>query len=71
MKKGDKVTMRFHGFGEVSEEEYTVIKKLKEIITLDTDEDIKKCFKFDIKTGKCLNDNRYMGCYRTLKIEEE
>ncbi len=66
---GDCVTMLFHGFGAVSEEDYEV-RALNEdgSVTLDTDEsEIEKCFRFDLTTGKCLNDNNAMGCYRTLK----
>lgn len=68
-EKGSKVTMLFHGFGEVSEEEYSVVKVEGDIITLDTDEEPAKCYRFDTKTGRCLNDNTYMGCKRTLKLD--
>ena len=55
--------------GLTSEEEYEILKVHKNgTITLNTDCEESKCFKFDTKTGKCLNDNTYMDASRTLKI---
>ena len=67
MKIGDTVTMLFHCAGVASEEEYKIIKKRGNIVTLDTDEEDDKCFKFDVQTGRCLNDSTMFGVYRTLK----
>jgi hypothetical protein len=68
MKKGDNVIMLFHGFGAVSEEPQKVIAIRKNIVTLDTDEDPKKCKKFNTETGECINDDTMFGCFRTLKL---
>ncbi len=63
-KKGDTATMKFHLIGLISEEEATVINvSRKNIVTLDNN------FKFDGRTGECLNDNTYLGAKRTLKID--
>ena len=63
MKKGDKVTMLFHYAGLVSEESQAVYKVHKDgTVTLVND------FRFDIKNGRCLNDNTFGGAKRTLKV---
>jgi len=54
--------------GLASEEEYDIIEETNEYIVLNTDEDPSECFKFDKKTGKCLNDNNSFGAKRQLKI---
>lgn len=66
--KGQTVTMLFHYAGLVSEEQYEIAKVDKHIVTLDTDEDKAKRFRFDAKTGACLNDNTTFGACRTLKL---
>ena len=70
MKEGDTAVMEFHLMGVTSEEEYEVVKVEKNIVILDTDEDLKRCFKFDSTTGECLNDNTHMGAKRTLKLDK-
>jgi hypothetical protein len=64
-KKGQKVTMQFHMIGLTSEEVGAVEKVHKDgSITLDND------FRFNTKTGECLNDNTFGGASRTLKIDK-
>lgn len=63
MEVGDKITMYFHGFGVTSEEECTILYFDDKIVSISDLEDGRN---FDRKTGKCLNDNNYMGCYRTI-----
>jgi hypothetical protein len=62
-KKGDTVAMLFHLIGLVSEENHFVDVSHKDgTITLDNN------YRFDTKTGECLNDNIALGARRTLKI---
>lgn len=71
MKKGDIATMLFHCAGVTTKEQWPVLKvlKSKNIVILHTDEyEEKECYKFDMTTGECLNDNTDFGCKRTLKI---
>lgn len=65
VKKGDEISFNFHGFGLVSKELADVYKVTKDYIQIEA-EDEEFMYKFCRKTGKCLNDNKYMGCYRTL-----
>ena len=67
MKKGDKIEFNFHGFGLTSKEEAVIYKVTKEYIQIDA-EDEECMYKFCRKTGKCLNDNTYMGCKRTMDL---
>lgn len=67
MKKGDTINFNFHGFGMVSKEEATIWKVTKDYIQIDA-EDEEYMYKFCRKTGKCLNDNTYMGCKRTMNL---
>ena len=67
----EKAIMQFHCCGIVSEENHKIIKKDGDIITLDTDEDLDKCYRFNLKTGKCLNDNTALGAKRTLKLKTD
>ena len=50
-----------------SEETYKIIKAKGNVITLDTDGDISKCYQFNTTTGKCLNDDNTFGASRRLK----
>ena len=68
MKNGDTVTMLFHLAGCVSEEKWKIINVDGDIVTLDTDEDVDRCRKFNTKTGECINDDTTFGARRTLKI---
>ena len=67
MKKGDEIEFNFHGFGKVSKEKATILKITDDYIQIDA-EDAEYRYKFCRKTGKCLNDNTFMGCYRTINI---
>ena len=66
IKKGDKIKFNFHLAGVVSQEETTVTRVGKGYIQV---EDGEPEYKFDTKTGKCLNDTNYFGGYRTLPEE--
>lgn len=69
MKKGDKITMLFHAFGSVSEEEYSIVELSDDEITIDdTFGPNDELRKFNRKTGKCLNDTNSFGAYRTIKL---
>ena len=59
-KKGDIIEFNFHGFGLVSQEDAEVTEVTDKYVEIDDE------YKFDLKTGKCLNDNTHMSCYRTL-----
>ncbi len=67
MKKGDKIKFNFHGFGTVSKEEAIIWEVTKDYIQIEA-EDEEYRYKFCRKTGKCLNDNTYMGCKRTMDL---
>ena len=62
------MTMIFNCAGMDSEEELDVMRLDGDIVTLDTDDDIDECKKFNIKTGECLNDDTTFGASRRLKI---
>ena len=62
MKKGDKITMYFHLIGLISEEDFTINKVHK-----DGSVTLSNGYRFDTKTGKCLNDNTDMGASRSIK----
>lgn len=66
MKVGDTIKFNFYGFGLVSQEETEIIKITEKYIQIS---DGEPEYKFDRKTGKCLNDNTFAGCYRTLPKE--
>ena len=68
MKKGDSAILLFSMCGFTTEEEYTVIDVSDGAVTLNTSEDKDECFRFDRKTGKCLNDKDFAGASRALKI---
>lgn len=71
MKKGDKITMYFDCMGVTSEEQVTIKEVTdKEVITEDyyDTEDGEENFRFDIKTGKCLNQRDFgFGGKRRIK----
>lgn len=62
-KKGQVIEFNFHGFGVVLQEETTVIDVNNTVITIS---DGEPEYQFCTKTGKCLNDNVFNGCKRTL-----
>lgn len=59
----DKIIMSFKFMGLVSDEN-CVIKYLTDIV-IETNDG----FKFNRKTGKCLNDNNFNGAIRFIKKE--
>jgi len=64
MKKGENVVMLFHLIGLTSEEKSIVSKVHKDgSITLENG------FRFNAKTGRCMNDNTAFGASRSLKIK--
>ena len=66
LEVGEVIKFNFHGFGMVSQEDTEIIEITdKKIIISDGEPE----YEFDRKTGKCLNDNTYSGCYRTLPKE--
>ena len=66
IKKGDKIIFNFHCAGVVSQAESIVTKVGRDYIQI---EDGEPEYKFDKKTGKCINEESYFGAYRTLPKE--
>lgn len=66
IKKGDIIKINFHLAGIVSSEKATVTKVTKEYIQID---DGEPEYRFDKKTGKCINESSYFGAYRTIPKE--
>jgi hypothetical protein len=67
IKPGDKITMYLHGAGVISEEKVVVKKIGRKYLHIEASEGSPN--KFDMKTGKCLNDidpQFAMGFYRTI-----
>ena len=62
-KKGQVIEFNFHAYRMTSQEETTVESVNENEIVIS---DGEPNYRFDSKTGKCLNDNIYMGCKRTL-----
>ncbi len=71
MKKGDKITMYFDCLGVTSKESVTIKEVTdKEVTTEDyyDTEDGEEYFRFDIETGKCLNQKDFgFGGKRRIK----
>lgn len=67
IKPGDKIKVYLHGAGVVSQEKEIVAKVGKKYLIIEADEGSPN--KFDMATGKCVNDHdpRYsFGFYRTI-----
>ncbi len=67
LEPGDKIKVYLHGAGVTSSEEETVAKVGKKYLIIEADEGSPN--KFDMATGKCVNDAdpRYsFGFYRTI-----
>ena len=67
IKPGDKIKVYLHGAGVTSSEKETVAKVGKKYLIIEADEGSPN--KFDMATGKCVNDTdpRYsLGFYRTI-----
>lgn len=67
-KIGEMATMEFHMMGLITYEELEINDLEEGIIYLG--ECYDDAWKFDIKTGKCLNDNNFLGAFRRLKLTE-
>ena len=68
IKPGDKITVYLHGAGVVSQEKETVAKVGKKYLFIERENEGPN--KFDMATGKCVNDidPRYScGFYRTIE----
>jgi len=63
--KNRTVKMGFYCAGVVSYSNVKVSKETKDFIYLDDGEE--KPWKFDKKTGRCLNDNTEFGCSRIIE----
>jgi hypothetical protein len=63
-KVGETATMEFHGGGVVSEEELEIVNIEGDFVFLDDGDGCDYGWKFDVNTGKCLNDNTFLGCKR-------
>lgn len=65
IKVGDEITMYFHYAGLVSKEKTVVVEVDDKFVHLDRGGD--EPWKFDMKTGECLNDNTWGGARRTIE----
>jgi len=61
---GQNLTMFFEAGGMTSDEEIEIIDVDEKHVYLERDED--ETWKFSLKTGKCLNDNTFMGARRYI-----
>ena len=61
------MTMLFHGAGVTSKEKHKVLLVKGNVITVD-DGDEEDRRRFDVTTGKCLNDNNFMGFSREIEL---
>lgn len=68
MKIGDTIKIDFHAVGLVTTEEEIVLDVNDETVTIDA-EDERCQFKFNRKTGECLNDNTFGGGKRMLNSD--
>lgn len=59
--------MNFHYAGVVSEEEWDIIDEDSKTITLGDTFNPDDAWKFDKKTGRCLNDKTDFGARRSIK----
>lgn len=64
MKIGKCITMYFHCFGTTSKEKTKVVDISDDYVYLERDDD--RTWKFDRKTGECLNDETMFGAKRTI-----
>ena len=67
IKKGDKIKMGLSGAGVVSYGYWPIIKLTKDhIFLMGGRSEEEEPFKFDRKTGRCLNDDTTFGFYRFI-----
>lgn len=64
--KGQEIFFNFHAIGLVSKTKCEVVGIHEGILTVSEGD---PRYKFDLKTGKCVNDNNTYGAYRTLPKE--
>lgn len=64
VKPGDEIKMYFHCAGLTSNEKMKIVKVGKKHIYLDNGDNEE--WKFDMATGRCLNDNTAFGASRTI-----
>ena len=63
IKPGDQITVHLHGADVTSEEEFTVEKVGRKYLYIDVESGPSK---FDMRTGKCIDDNTSFRFYRTI-----
>ena len=69
--KTNKMLMNFYGGGMTTKEEMYIIDEDSEYIQLCGDEEGNDTiWKFDKITGDCLNDNTFLGCKRSINVDE-
>lgn len=66
LKVGAKIKMSFHGAGVTSLEDKVISNFTDSFIWIDCENSKGDFFKFDRKTGKCLNDETFGGFSRTI-----
>lgn len=59
-----RIQMNFHCAGLTTPEYLEVVNENDDTISLATGGD--EIWRFDKKTGKCINDETAFGCYRTI-----
>jgi len=67
LKVGGKIDMAFHGAGVTSHENKTIANYDDNFIWIDCENTEGEFYKFNRKTGKCVNDNTFGGFSRTIK----
>lgn len=68
MKIGDKIEVFLHGTGVVSSEKSTIVDITDKYIEIEDTNCDDENFKFDKKTGRCLNGSSFFGFSRTIKL---
>lgn len=63
---GAEIEMAFHGAGVTSLEKHIISNFDAKHIWITTENSKGEFYKFDRKTGKCLNDNTFGGFSRTI-----
>ena len=63
---GAEIEMAFYGAGVTSREKHIISNFDSKFIWISTENSKGDFYKFDRKTGKCLNDNTFGGFSRTI-----
>lgn len=71
LQKSDTIIMYFDSFGLTSKEEQIILEVTDDTIIVDDTvhpdgKDEEEYLTFDRKSGKCLNDNTFMGSKRRI-----